>query len=133
MEQMEQNKHITDMNKKAIAKLANAYQRSAQDYYFGNISNVERLEQSADMLGCILDQLNRTENGLITPLMRIVAHYAATSTDTDKEAVISAITRPTGVCALLERVQADGDIIAVWADFIETLTGAIQDSREAAA
>lgn len=121
------------MNKKAIAKLANAYQRSAQDYYFGNISNVDRLEQSADMLGCILDQLQRTENGLITPLMRIVAHYAATSTDTDKEAVISTVTRPTGVCALLERVQAGGDIIAVWADFIETLTGAIQDNKEKAA
>lgn len=118
------------MEQKVINELANAFNKNAKGYYFGNITSKDRFSQMVDMLGCVLDQLQRTETGLISPLMRIVAHYAATSTDPDKKAVIGKMTQQNGVCPLLERIQAGSDIIGVWADFLETLTKAIEDAEE---
>lgn len=110
------------MEQKVINELANAFSKSEKGFYFGNVTNVDRLSQMVDMFGAVIDKLQNTENGLILPLMRIVTHYAATSTDPDKQAVISKITQSNGVCALLERVEANSDIIGVWADFFETLS-----------
>lgn len=118
------------MEQKVINELANAFNKNAKGYYFGNITSKDRFSQMVDMLGCVLDQLNRTENGLISPLMRIVAHYAATSNDPDKKTVIEKMTQQNGVCPLLERIQAGSDIIGVWADFLETLTKAIDEADE---
>lgn len=118
------------MEQKVINELANAFNKNAKGYYFGNITSKDRFFQMVDMLGCVLDQLNRTETGLISPLMRIVAHYAATSNDPDKKTVIEKMTQQNGVCPLLERIQAGSDIIGVWADFLETLTKAIDEADE---
>lgn len=118
------------MEQKVINELANAFNKNAKGYYFGNITSKDRFSQMVDMLGCVLDQLNRTENGLISPLMRIVAHYAATSNDPDKKTVIEKMTQQNGVCPLLERIQAGSDIIGVWADFLETLIKAIDEADE---
>lgn len=116
------------MEQKTINEFAGAFRKSAKGYYFGNIGATAQLAQMVDLLGCVLDQLQRTENGLISPLMRIVAHYAATSTDPDKAAVIGKITQPNGVCALLERVESGGEIVGVWADFLETLADTLEQA-----
>ena len=109
------------MDTKAVKALAQEFEKNEREYFFGNISSEARFAQKVEMLGGVLDQLQSTEIGLISPLMRIVAHYAATSTDPDKSAVIVKITQRNGVVPLLEIVQAAGDTIGVWADFLETL------------
>lgn len=116
------------MEQKAINEFAGAFRKSAKGYYFGNIDATAQFGQMVDLLGCVLDQLQRTENGLISPLMRIVAHYAATSTDPDKTAVIGKMTQPGGVCALLERVEAGSEVVGVWADFLESLAGMLEQA-----
>lgn len=110
------------MEQKVINELANAFSKSEKGYYFGNITNIGRFSNMVDMLGAVIDKLQNTENGLISPLMRIVAHYAATSTEPDKKTVIEKITQSNGVCALLECVEANSDIIGVWDNFFETLS-----------
>lgn len=109
------------VGKKALKQVARAFEETRKDYYFGNITEIDAFSQMCDMFGCIIEQLQKTPNGLITPLVRVITHYAATSTDTDKAAVIEVITQKNGVCDLLERVEAGGDIIDVWADFFDNL------------
>lgn len=110
------------MEQKVINELANAFSKSEKSYYFGNISNIDRFSNMVDMLGAVIAKLQNTENGLISPLMRIIAHYAATSSDPDKRSVIDKITQSNGVCVLLECVEANSDIIGVWDNFLETLS-----------
>lgn len=118
------------MEQKVINELANAFNKNVKGYYFGNISNITLLFQMVDIIGIVFDQLNRTRTGLISPLMRIVAHYAATSTDTDKKYVIEKMTQQNGVCPLLEQIQATSETIGVWADFFETLKKEIDSMND---
>lgn len=118
------------METKAVKALAQEFEKNEREYFWGNISNEARFGLMVEMLGGVLDQLQSTETGLISPLMRIVVHYAATSTDPDKSAVIAKITQRNGVVPLLERVQAGGDTIGVWADFLETLSNGIENATE---
>lgn len=117
------------MDTKEVKALAQEFEKNEREYFLGNISSEARFAQMVEMLGGVLDQLQSTEIGLVSPLMRIVAHYAATSTDPDKSTVIAKITQRNGVVPLLERVQAAGDTMGVWADFFETLANGIENAN----
>lgn len=98
----------------------------AKQHYFGNITPVNQLSCQVNMLAGIVGVLEGTAHGQFSLFARIVAHYAATSTDTDKDQVIARLTSPGGLCALLECVEANSDTIGIWAHLLAVLQDYIQ-------
>lgn len=112
----------------AIKALADEFKNNEETYFFGGVSNIEGFNNAVDMFGVVVERLNRVPVGLIAPLMRVVASYAANSTDEDKNEVIAKITGE--ICPLLETVQTMSEVIGLWADFWETLSGLIADAKD---
>lgn len=94
-----------------IYELAEEYHSKLGAYRCSHSTPIESLSETIGMFEATIEQLQATRVGLFTPLIRIVAHYAATSKDEDKNSVIEYITGYGGVTRLLERVQAEGEII----------------------
>lgn len=98
----------------------------AKQHYFGNISPVNQLSCQVNMLADIINVLQETTHGQFSLLTRIIAHYAATSAEADKNQVIARLTNQGGLCALLECVEANSDTIEIWSNLLKLLQNYIQ-------
>ncbi len=116
----------TGIKQEMTNDLATTLIEHAKQHYFGNIPPVNQLSCQVDMLADIVGVLQETTHGQFSLFTRIVAHYAATSTDTDKDQVIAQLTNRGGLCALLECVEADSGTIGIWAHLLKVLQSYIQ-------
>lgn len=112
-----------------IDELAKSYRSKLKTYRCEYSTPIENLTDAIELFEATIEQLQTTQAGLFTPLMRVVAHYAATSQDGDKDAVIEYITGYGGVTRLLERVQADREIIDNMQLLLECLTEVLDNSK----
>lgn len=94
-----------------INELAQEYHAKLRSYRCEHSTPIESLTETLEMFEATIEQLQGARIGVFTPLMRVLIHYAATSQDGDKETVIEYITGYGGITRLLERVQADSEII----------------------
>lgn len=94
-----------------IDELAQEYHAKLRSYRCEHLTPIESLTGTLELFEVTIEQMQGTRIGLLTPLMRILTHYAATSQDRDKNAVIDYIIGYGGITRLLERVQADSEII----------------------
>lgn len=116
----------TGIKQEMVNDLAATLIEHAKQHYFGNIQPSNQLACLVDMLAGLVGALQETTHGQFSLLTRIVAHYAATSTDADKDQVIAQLTNRGGLCALLECVEADSDTIGIWAHLLKVLQSYIQ-------
>lgn len=100
--------------------LAALYAATVSDYYCTSDA-MTQIRDGATIMGAALHELGRLAVGTIPALMRVTAHYAATTNDADKAAILATLTAPNGAAAILARLAADADRLNVWGDVLETL------------
>lgn len=100
--------------------LAALYAATALDY-FCSATAPEQMRESAELTATTLHELARLAAGTLPALMRVTAHYAATTHDADKAATLAALTAPNGAAAVLARLTSEADRLNVWGDVLETL------------
>lgn len=100
--------------------LAALYAATVLDY-FCNTEAPEQMREGAELMGETLHELGRLAAGTIPALMRVTAHYAATTHDADKAATLAALTAPNGAAAVLARLTSEADRLNVLGDVLETL------------
>lgn len=117
-------------NKATINELAREFYAETKEYYFGNITPLERLSQSLQIVGRVMDEISAVNLGTVSALARMTAHYSATSRDADKDEVVRLITGRGGVFPLLERLHSDSEAVGVWTLFFETLSEAVDEAAK---
>lgn len=100
--------------------LANLYADTVTDYFCG-AEATEQMREGAELMGEILHELGRMATWTLPALMRVTAHYAATSVDHDKTSILATLTAPNGAAAMLARLTSDADRLNVWGDILETI------------
>ena len=100
--------------------LADLYAATVSDYYCTSDA-MTQIRDGATIMGAALHELGRLAVGTIPALMRVTAHYAATTNDADKAAILATLTAPNGAAAILARLAADADRLNVWGDVLDTL------------
>lgn len=116
----QQNPQQQERQNDSRPNLAALYAATVLDY-FCNAEASEQMRESAEITANTLHELGRLEAGTLPALMRVTAHYAATTHDADKAATLAALTAPNGAAAILARITSEADRLNVWGDVLETL------------
>lgn len=116
----QQNPQQTERQSDSRPNLAALYSATALDYFCA-ASAPEQMRESAEITANTLHKLGRLAASTLPALMRITAHYAATSTDPEKAAALATLTADNGAAAVLARIAAEADRLNVWGDVLETL------------
>lgn len=109
------------MDKDLKSRFAEVLGESVTEFYSGRVSAGELGRIHLPIMRGVLETIENTRHGLISPLMRIVAHYAATAPDPDKAEVLEAMHGAGGVVPLLERLGTDGGDVSILCGLLEDL------------
>lgn len=114
------NQQPNEAHEQNRPNLAAFYAATVLDYFCG-ATPPEQMREAAEMMGDVLHEFGRIAAGTLPALMRITAHYAATSHDFDKAEAIATLTAANGAMAILTRITAEADRLNVWGDVFETI------------
>lgn len=123
---MTQQEQTTERSTDKWCRLADLY-RGILTEYFCSASSSELLRCNAEYMGATLGGLGLLHFDTLPSLMRVIAHYAATATESEKADTIATLTARNGAVAILNHIATNSDRFSIWGDVLGALADEVID------